>query len=120
MRNTFIREARDTPALMHTYLSSFDKHIRGFTGTPEQVAKIALDYRVYYKKIPSSDGSYVMDHSTITYLMGSDGNFVSMIQYQEKDDSALAKLRNLMTPAPSRTQSGPSKLQMVLHLASWI
>ena len=24
---------RDTPQLMHTYLSSFDKHIRGFTGT---------------------------------------------------------------------------------------
>ena len=28
-----IDPARDTSALMHTYLSSFDKHIRGFTGT---------------------------------------------------------------------------------------
>ena len=34
---------------MHeAYLSSFDKHIRGFTGTPEQVAKVAQEYRVYY------------------------------------------------------------------------
>jgi protein SCO1/2 len=39
---------RDTPQLMHLYLSSFDKHIRGFTGTPEQIAKIAKEYRVYY------------------------------------------------------------------------
>ena len=29
---------RDTPQVLHTYLSSFDKHIRGFTGTPEQIA----------------------------------------------------------------------------------
>lgn len=41
---------RDTPKLLHSYLSSFDRHIRGFTGTPEQIAKIAREYRVYYKK----------------------------------------------------------------------
>lgn len=105
---------RDTPTLMRTYLSSFDKHIRGFTGTPEQVAKIALEYRVYYKKIPSSDGSYVMDHSSVIYLMGSNGQFVNMIIYQEKDDSALAKLRNLIL-APYQTRPRPSALQMLSH-----
>jgi protein SCO1/2 len=111
---------RDTPKLMHAYLSSFDRRIRGYTGTPEQIAKIAQEYRVYYKKIPTSDGSYVMDHSSIIYLMGSDEKLVSMIQYQETDDSALAKLRNLMAPAPSRTRSDPSTLQMLLHFALWI
>jgi protein SCO1/2 len=52
---------RDTPKLMHAYLSSFDRRIRGFTGTPKQIAKIAKEYRVYYQKIPTSSGSYVMD-----------------------------------------------------------
>jgi hypothetical protein len=61
-----------------------------------------------------------MDHSSVIYLMGSDGQFVSMITYQEKDDSALAKLRNVMAPAPSRTQSSPSTLQMLLHFGWWI
>ncbi len=92
---------RDTPKLMHEYLSSFDRHIRGFTGTPEQVAKIAREYRVYYKKIPTDDGGYVMDHSTITYLMGPEGNLVTVIAYQEDDASALAKLKNLLTLTPS-------------------
>jgi len=110
---------RDTPKSMHAYLSSFDRRIRGYTGTPEQIAKIAQDYRVYYKKIPTSDGSYVMDHSSIIYLMGSDGKLVSMIQYQEKDHTALAKLRNLMVPA-TQAQSGPSKLEMLLHFLMWI
>ncbi len=87
---------RDTPQLMHTYLSSFDKHIRGFTGTPEQIAKIAQEYHVYYKKIPTDDGDYVMDHSAIIYLMGSDGRLVNVIAYQENDASALTKLRSLL------------------------
>jgi protein SCO1 len=92
---------RDTPQLMHAYLSSFDKRIRGFTGTPEKIAKIAREYRVYYKKIPTKDGSYVMDHSSIIYLMGPDGKFISMIAYQENDASAIAKLRNLIALTPS-------------------
>jgi len=111
---------RDTPKSMHAYLSSFDRRVRGYTGTSDQTAKIAQDYRVYYKKIPTSDGSYVMDHSSIIYLMGSDGRLAGMIQYQEKDDTALAKLRNLMAPATSQTQSGLSKLEMLLHFAMWI
>ena len=92
---------RDTPELMHTYLSSFDGHIRGFTGTPEQIAKIAKEYRVYYKKIPQSDGTYVMDHSTITYLMEADGTFDTIIAYQEDDASAIAKLKKLASPTPT-------------------
>lgn len=91
---------RDTPKLMHTYLSSFDRHIRGFSGTPEQIAKIAKEYRIFYKKIPTSDGSYVMDHSAMIYLMNADGKFDTVIPYQEKDATALIKLRNLGATAP--------------------
>jgi len=92
---------RDTVQLMHTYLSSFDKHIRGYTGTPEQIAKIANEYRVYYKKIPTDDGGYVMDHSAMIYLMGPDGHFVTLIRYEEDDASALTKLRKLVAMAPT-------------------
>jgi protein SCO1 len=92
---------RDTPKLMHAYLASFDKRIHGFTGTPAQIAKIAGEYRVYYKKIPTSDGSYVMDHSTMIYLMDADQRFDTIIGYQENDASAVAKLKNLASQAPT-------------------
>jgi protein SCO1/2 len=91
---------RDTPKLLHAYLSSFDRHIRGFTGTPEQIAKIAKEYRVYYEKIPTGDGAYSVDHSSIIYLMFADGQFDTVIPYQEKDATALAKLRNLVASVP--------------------
>jgi protein SCO1 len=92
---------RDTPTSMHAYLSSFDRHIRGYTGTPAQIARIAKEYRVYYKKVPTSDGGYVMDHTALIYLMGPDDKFVTVIAYQEADASALAKLRNLVALTPS-------------------
>ena len=92
---------RDTPKLMHAYLASFDKRIRGFTGTPAQIAKIAGEYRVYYKKVPTSDGGYVMDHSSMIYLMDADETFDSIIPYQENDASAVAKLKGLISSTPS-------------------
>jgi protein SCO1/2 len=92
---------RDTPELMHTYLSSFDHHIRGFSGTPAEIAKIAKEYRVYYKKIPQEGDTYVMDHSTITYLMEANGTFDTVIPYQEDDASAVAKLKKLIAPTPT-------------------
>ena len=92
---------RDTPQLMHLYLSSFDKHIRGFTGTPEQIAKIAKEYRVYYKKVPQDDGTYAMDHSTVMYLMEAGGAFDTVIPYQEDDASAVAKLKSLASTTPT-------------------
>ena len=85
---------RDTAKLMHAYLSSFDKHIRGYTGTPEQIAKIAQANiaSITRKSRPMTaayDGS-----SAIIYLTGPDGRFVTVIPYQEDDASAVAKLRS--------------------------
>jgi len=36
---------RDTVQSLHTYLSSFDKRIRGYTGTPAEIAQIARECR---------------------------------------------------------------------------
>ena len=91
---------RDTPKLMHAYLSSFDRRIRGFTGTSRQIAKIAKEYHIDYKKISTGDGTYSVDHSSIIYLMYADCQFDVVIPYQEKDATALAKLRNLVASAP--------------------
>jgi protein SCO1 len=86
---------RDTPKVMHDYVSAFDPRIRGFTGTSDQIAKVASEYHVYYKRIPTSDGGYVMDHTAILYLMDANGKFVGPIAYQEKTASAVAKLKKL-------------------------
>jgi protein SCO1/2 len=92
---------RDTPKVMHDYVSAFDPRIRGLTGTSDQIAKVTSEYRVYYKRIPTSDGGYTMDHTASLYLMDSAVRFSGFISNQEKTDVAVAKLRKLIAAGAS-------------------
>jgi protein SCO1/2 len=52
----------------------------GLTGSAEEIAAAARAYRVYYQKAAgaaAATGDYLMDHSTIVYLMGPDGAYVA-------------------------------------------
>ena len=75
--------------------------VRGYTGTPAEIAQIAKEYRVYYRKVPTDDGGYTMDHSAVIYLMGPDNKFITVIPYQEDDASAIARLKNLAALTPT-------------------
>jgi protein SCO1/2 len=87
---------RDTPATLKDYLSSFDSHLSALTGDPEAVAAMAKAYRVYYKKVPLSEGGYTMDHTAIVYLMNKDGKFVSPFNIKRPPDVAAADLRKYL------------------------
>jgi protein SCO1 len=90
---------RDTPEVLRSYLSSFEPHMVGLTGTPEEIAQVAKEFRVYYKKVPTTGGDYTMDHTAVVYLMGADGKFANALGFQEPEDRALAKLKSLMEGA---------------------
>jgi protein SCO1/2 len=85
---------RDTPKLMKGYVSNFGPTIVGLTGTPQQIAAVAHSYRVYYQKVPSKDGSpYLMDHSSIVYLLDSRGRFVTHFTHETKAETITAALQ---------------------------
>ena len=86
---------RDTPKSMKQYLSSFDPHIRGFTGSARQIAKITAEYHVYFKRIPLDHGDYAYDHSALIRLVDKEGHYIGIISPNDPDPTALAKLRNL-------------------------
>ena len=68
--------ARDTPAVMKDYLSSFDPRIVGLTGSQAAIDEVAHEYRVYAKEVPTGDGDYTVDHTGVVYLMNKNGAFV--------------------------------------------
>ncbi len=86
---------RDTPAALKTYLSSFDKRIRGLTGAPEQIAAIARPLGVYYAR-SGSGGTYTMDHTASVFLLDADGRLRGTISYGEDASVAEAKVRALV------------------------
>jgi protein SCO1/2 len=84
---------RDTPEKLKDYVSSFHPRIFGLTGTPEEIAAVEKEYRVYAKKVPLKDGDYTMDHTAVVYLMGKDGRFVAPFNLKKSADDAAADLR---------------------------
>ncbi len=87
---------RDTAPIMKDYLSSFDPHLKGLTGTPEEVAKVIAGYRVYAKKVPTKDGDYTMDHTALIYLMDKDGNFVAPFNLKRQPEEAATDLKRYL------------------------
>jgi protein SCO1 len=97
MRVAFISvdPAQDTPELMKTYLSSFDPRIVGLTGTDEEIAAVAKEYKIYYRKVPTDSG-YTMDHSATIFLMDSKGDFYGTSNFQETAEIRRKKLQQLI------------------------
>ena len=89
---------RDTPAQMEEYTRNFDSRILGLTGTPEAIASVAKEYRVFYRKVPSqTPGEYWMEHSAFIYVMGPDGRYVTLISHSEPAAAIAERMRKLMT-----------------------
>ena len=87
---------RDTPAVMKDYLSSFDPHLRGATGDRAAVDAAEKAYRVYAKKVPTTDGDYSMDHTALVYLMDKQGRFVAPFSLKRRPADAAADLRRYL------------------------
>ncbi|MEJ2375845.1 MAG: SCO family protein [Pseudolabrys sp.] len=87
---------RDTAAVMKNYLSSFDPHLRGATGTPKQIEKVEKEYRVVARKVPIGNGDYSMDHSAVVYLMDKQGHFVAPFNLKRKPAQAADSLRRYL------------------------
>ena len=83
---------RDTAEVMKQYVANFYPRLMGLTGTPEEIANVAKAYRVYYSKVDSKSGGddYLMDHSSIVYLMDTHGTFLKHFTYTT-DAAELAK-----------------------------
>jgi protein SCO1/2 len=89
---------RDTPAVVKQYAAAFGPSIEGLTGTPDQIAAVAKEYRVYYAEHRTGPGpnDYSMDHSSVLYLMSPTGSFIAPVRADESGDEIAANLKKLM------------------------
>lgn len=74
-----IDPARDNQAVLKQFVSAFHPRMIGLTGSPEQIARIAKEYGVYYARGKGTAGGYMMDHSRAAYLMASDGKPLALL-----------------------------------------
>ena len=82
---------RDTPEVLKAYVANFGPRLIGLTGSQGEVAAAAKAYRVFYKKVENADGNaYLMDHTSIIYLMDRKGLYVRHFTYST-DAKALSE-----------------------------
>jgi protein SCO1/2 len=89
---------RDTQPLLASYVPAFDKRFVGLYGTPEQTAKTAKDFKVFYSKVPGKDpGSYTIDHMAGSYVFDKDGRLRLFIRHGGNADSIVHDIRQLLS-----------------------
>lgn len=98
---------RDTVGQLRHYSQDFHKDIVYLTGTKEQVASIAKEFRVYFSKVTDadldSDEEYLVDHSIVLYLVSPTGEFLDFftqrMEVTDIVDKIAAHAKNVSTSA---------------------
>jgi len=89
---------RDTPEVLKDYISNFAPEFIGLTGTPEQIRKMAKQWRAFYRKVPGEGpDDYTMDHSAITYLLDRNGQYIHHFAYGTPPDQVASVIYRAMT-----------------------
>jgi cytochrome oxidase Cu insertion factor (SCO1/SenC/PrrC family) len=85
---------RDTLEHLADYVPLFHPRLIGLGGDANAIRQAARAYKVYYKKVATSDGQdYAIDHGGFIYLVGADGRYVGFFPPGTSPERMAATLR---------------------------
>ena len=91
---------RDTPEVLKAYMANFDPSFLALYGTPEQLAAVAKDFKIYYKKVDGkTPTSYTMDHSAGSYVYDTAGRLRIYNRYGSGAQALAADVKALLAEA---------------------
>jgi protein SCO1/2 len=89
--------ARDTPEVMKAYMGAFDPSFVALIPTPDQLAAVAKDFKVYFKKVDGkTPTSYSMDHSAASFVYDPQGRLRLYARYGAGVAPMVADLKTLL------------------------
>lgn len=91
---------RDTAEMLKAYMGNFDPSFLALRGSPEQLAAVAKDFKIYYKKVEGkTDTSYTMDHSAGSYVYDPAGRLRVYHRYGSGAQALAADVATLLKEA---------------------
>ncbi|MFC3650018.1 SCO family protein [Dyella humi] len=91
--------ARDTPEALHAYVTAFDPHAIGLTGTPADIEALTKRYRAAFSREPDkSGGSYDVSHSSGIYIFDTSGHARLLATPDDAQDKLVHDLHLLLSP----------------------
>ena len=91
---------RDTAEMLKAYMGNFDPSFLALRGSPEQLAAVAKDFKIYYKKVDGkTPTSYTMDHSAGSYVYDTAGRLRVYNRYGSGTQALAADVKTLLAEA---------------------
>ena len=87
---------RDTTEVLGRYVPAFHPSFLGLTGSAEEVARTAKEFKIFFQKQPLPSGGYTMDHSAGTYILDGEGRLRLFAQYGVGAPTLLHDIRLLL------------------------
>ena len=88
---------RDTPAVLKSYMGSFDPSFVALRGTVEQTKEVAKEFKVFYAKVPGkTENAYTIDHTAGSYIFDTKGRLRLFVRYGGGSDALAADLKTLL------------------------
>lgn len=85
--------ARDTPAVLRTFVAAFHPRFVGLTGSEEEIARTARAYGVFYERgTAGSGGGYNVNHSRMIVLYGPQGQPIAIVPHDRGPAGVAAEL----------------------------
>lgn len=89
---------RDTPEVLGTYVTAFNTEFLGLTGTAAQIAEVAREFRIVYRKVEGSrPDNYSVDHSAGTYIFDQQGRLRLYARYGQGSEAIARDISRLLT-----------------------
>lgn len=91
---------RDTPEVVADYTEIMHPRMLGLTGSPEQVKAASQAYRTFYKAHDQDDDEfYLVDHSTLSYLVFPDRGFAEFFRRDETPERMAERIQCFLEAA---------------------
>lgn len=87
---------RDTPQLLARYVTAFDPGFLGLSGDPAATRQAARAFKMFYQKVPTTNGDYTMDHSTGYYAIDRKGETRVLFRYEQPLADMVHDIRLLL------------------------
>lgn len=94
--------ARDTPAVLKSYVSSFGTDIMALHGDDAQIKAAAKAFKVYYAKVPGkTESTYTIDHTAASYIFDRQGRVRLFTRYGTGPEALAHDLKILLDESAS-------------------
>lgn len=85
--------ARDTPAVLKSFVAAFHPRLIGLTGSEAEIAAVAKRFGIYYRKAETSGmAGYLVDHGRQAILFGPQGEPIALIPQDGSAEAIAAEL----------------------------